>query len=265
MMEERTLVMPLPRYTHKHLNLLREMVTSEFKLRDQSSVLGLIWSFLNPLLMLTILYVVFRFRIGEQIENYTLYLLVGLVHYTHLSNCTVAAMRVFHDKRSLTTDTIFPKEILVVAAVLSRSIEFAISVFVCIAIALLTGIQPSWSFLLVVPAILVQTAFVLTLSLMLSFSYLYLKDIEHLYELFLRMLFFLTPIFYDLKFLGHGVVRTITLLNPLTYFIMFTRAAILGGGSLLPQLLASIVTTGVLLSMSFLAFKKFEPALAERV
>ncbi len=252
-------------HSQTYLNLLRELVSSQFKLRDQNSLLGLVWSFLNPLAMLGILFVVFRTRVSEGIENYAIYLLIGIVIYTHFANSTAAAMQVFQHMRSLTADAIFPKEILVLATVLSRSVEFAISSAICIVIAFLAGIDLTWSVLLIAAVILVQTAFVLAISLVLSFVYLYLKDIEHLYQVLLKMLFFLTPIFYDMEFLGDGIVRTIVLMNPLTHLTMFARAAIMGGDALLPQFLAFVVTTLALLGVSFALFKRFEPALAERV
>ena len=127
-------------YDRRHWNLLREMVIAQFKMRDQGSLLGVLWSALNPLLMLTILYVVFHFHMGKEIENYAVYLLIGLVTYTHFSNSTVAAMHVFHNMSSLAANTIFPKEILVIATVISRSIEFAVSFLVCIGIAVFAGV-----------------------------------------------------------------------------------------------------------------------------
>ncbi len=252
-------------YNRGHWNLLLEIIVSQFKQRDQGSLLGVLWSALNPLLMLTILYVVFNFHMGGQIENYAVYLLIGLVIYTHFSNATMAAMHVFQNMSALTANTIFPKEILVVATVLSRSIEFAISFLVCIGIAWIVGVQITSSVFLILAVIVVQTGFALAIALLLSFLYLYLKDIEHLYQLLLRLLFFLTPIFYNLDYLGDGVIRKVVLLNPLTHLATFGRNAILGGPALWGELAIAALLTLLLLFVSFRIFKRFEPALAERV
>lgn len=248
-----------------HWNLLREIVVSQFKLRDQGSLLGVLWSVLNPLLMLALLYVVFNYHMGGQIENYAVYLLIGLVIYTHFSNSTAAAMRIFENMGALTINAVFPKEILVIASVLSRSIEFAISFVVCIAIAWIVGVKPGPTVFLVLLVIVVQSGFALAVSLLLSFLYLYLKDIEHLYQLLMRLLFFLTPIFYQLDYLGDGVVRQIVLMNPLTHLATFARNAIFGGPTLWGELLVSVLLTLMLLLVSFRIFKRFEPVLAERV
>ena len=249
----------------RYRNLLRAIIVAQFVRREQSSILGVLWSVLNPLLMLTIIYVIFNNRMGSTIENYAVYLLIGIVIYTHFSNSTTAAMRVFQDMGALTANAIFPKEILVVAVVFSRDIEFCLALLVAIFIAGVTGVTLTGSVLLVIFVILLQTAFTLAVSLILSFTYLYVRDIEHVYQVLLRLLFFLTPIFYQLDFLGEGSVRTIVLLNPLTHITMFARSAILGGDSLLMEMIVSLVLTAVFLAGAMVVFRKMEPYLAERV
>lgn len=253
------------RYDSGHLNLLRELITTQFKMKEQGSLLGVLWSALNPLLMLSILYVVFNFHMGAEIDNFAVYLLIGLVIYTHFANSTAASMRVFYNMRAVTANAVFPKEILVVAAVLSRSLELAISFVICIAIAWFTGVTITSSVSLLLAVIVIQTGFALSVSLILSFLYLYLKDIDHLYQLVLRILFFLTPIFYELDYLGDSAIRTVVLMNPLTQFAMIARSAIFGVGTSWEPLLVSAVFSLALLVMSLAVFRWFEPALAERV
>src|SRR5215471_21192415 len=103
--------------TKKYLNLLHQLAITQFKLKDQSSFLGFIWSFLNPLIMLGILLALFRHQTGQTIEHYAIYLLIGLVQYTHFSNSTSRSMTVLYSMKQLTGDTIFPKEVLVFSAV----------------------------------------------------------------------------------------------------------------------------------------------------
>src|SRR3990172_9319508 len=109
---------------NKYLNLLRELTFAQFKLKDQSTFFGFMWSFLNPLIMLAVLFVFFRIRIGEGIEHYGIYLLIGIIQYTHFANSTSASMRVLHSVKGLTCNTIFPKEILIMGSVISNTIEF---------------------------------------------------------------------------------------------------------------------------------------------
>ena len=192
-------------------------------------------------------------------------MLIGIVIYTHFVNSTAAAMQVFQGMSALAANAIFPKEILVVATVLSRSVEFAVSCLVCIGIALLTGIHLTSAVFWLVLVIFLQTAFALSVSLILSCFYLYLRDIEHIYQVLLRLLFFLTPIFYTMDFIGDGFVRNIVMLNPLTHLTIFARNAILGGEPIFMEMMISLLLVSVMLSLALFVFRKFEPFIAERV
>src|SRR5215470_14225807 len=123
--------------TKKYLNLLHQLAISQFKLKDQSAFLGFIWSFLNPLIMLGILFALFKYRTGQTIEHYAIYLLIGLVQYTHFSNSTSRSMSVLYSMKQLTGDTIFPKEVLVFSAVMADAVELLFSMLICIAIAVI--------------------------------------------------------------------------------------------------------------------------------
>src|ERR1700738_4939813 len=131
--------------TKKYLNLLHQLAITQLKLKDQSAFLGFIWSFLNPLLMLGILFALFRHRTGQSIEHYAIYLLIGLVQYTHFSNSTSRSMTVLYSMKQLTGDTIFPKEVLVFSSVMADAVELLFSMLICIAIAVLSGITLSWA------------------------------------------------------------------------------------------------------------------------
>ena len=110
-------------YDRKYLSLLREIAVTRYKLKDQRTFLGFIWSFLNPLIMLSLLFVLFNARLGEKIDHYAIFLLIGLVQYTHFSNSTNRWMPVLLSMRDLTSDAIFPKELLVIGSVIADVIE----------------------------------------------------------------------------------------------------------------------------------------------
>src|ERR671918_442990 len=110
------------RYNAKHLNLLRELSAAQFKLKDQSTFFGYLWSFLHPLIMLLVLFAVFHKKIGDTIPNYAVYLLIGIIQYTHFSISTSVSMRVLRSMRNLTRDAIFPKELLVFGSIVATSI-----------------------------------------------------------------------------------------------------------------------------------------------
>src|SRR5215471_18728642 len=92
----------------KYLNLWREMTRAQFKLRDQSSFFGFLWSFANPLITVGLLFALFSAQLSHEIHYYALYLLIGIVHYTHFSNATSSSMNVLHSMSALTRNGVFP-------------------------------------------------------------------------------------------------------------------------------------------------------------
>src|SRR6476646_5314397 len=152
----------------KYFNLLRQLALAQFKLKDQSAILGFLWSFLHPLILLGILFAMFRSQTGQTIEHYAVYLLIGLVQYTHFANSTTRALTVLYSMKHLTGNAIFPKEVLVLSATMADTIELALSMLICVAVAALSGITLSWVILLLPLVWLLQFILVSSVSLLLS-------------------------------------------------------------------------------------------------
>lgn len=251
-------------YSRKHWDLLLALVGTQFKMKDQSTILGFVWSFLHPVIMLVILFCLFKFRFSNTIEYYPIYMLIGLVQFTHFSNCTFSSMRILSGMRQLTGSTIFPKELLVIASVIASSIEFVIAMTICIVIAVLAGVHLSVHILLLPIIILLQITLVFWVSMILSCFFVFIRDIDHIYQVFVRLLFFITPIFYDISFVGDGIARTIVLSNPLTHLIEFSRMAMLQGQFLpVKTFLAFMAVNSISIVIAIHIFKKFEPKFAE--
>src|SRR5687768_4642565 len=98
---------PFRPLARRYLPLLREVAISQHKIRDQSTVLGFLWSFLHPLILLALLYLIFQGRIGQSIPHYPLFLLIGIVQYTHFSKSTSGGMRSLTRMRGVTVNVIF--------------------------------------------------------------------------------------------------------------------------------------------------------------
>jgi lipopolysaccharide transport system permease protein len=253
-------------FDKKYLNLLREIVISEFKLKDQSSFFGFVWSFLNPLLMLIVLFIFFNARIGGGIKHYPIYLLIGLIQYTHFSNATNSAMNVLASMKQLTANTIFPKEILVIGSVLSSSIEFLISMMICLVIAYFSGVRLAWTIVTLPLILLLQLMLVMWVSFLLSGIYVFARDIGHIYQVFLRILFFVTPVFYSVSFLEGAYAKYILYLNPLAQLMDFARAVIIDGTLFSTELFGILLGLNALLVyLGFKWFKKYEPRFAEHL
>jgi len=252
--------------TRKYLNLLQQLAITQFKLKDQSAFLGFIWSFLNPLVMLGILFVLFSVRTGESIEHYAVYLLIGVVQYTHFANSTSRSITLLRSMKGLTADAIFPKEVLVLSAVIADSVELLVSMMICVLIAIMSGIVLSGAILLLPFVWMLQLLLVSSVSLVLSCLYVFVRDVAHIYQAFLRVLIFITPIFYDMSFLGDGAGRYILLLNPLTHLINFSRTLIIEGRPFSVEAsMVLLLASSLLLFCSFKIFKHYEPTFAENV
>jgi ABC-type polysaccharide/polyol phosphate export permease len=253
-------------YNTKYLNLLRELSAAQFKLKDQSTFFGYLWSFLNPLIMLLVLFAVFHKKIGNTIPNYAVYLLIGIIQYTHFSISTSVSMRALYSMRDLTRDAIFPKELLVLGSIVATSIEFVISMCLCVLIVVATGIHVGWEVLLLPSIVLLQLLFVTWVSLSISTLFVFVKDIDHIYQLFLRMLFFITPIFYDASILSGGKAKYLALLNPLTHLVTFTRKILIQDASFSIALFLAFFSVHLaLLILALKIFRKYEPAFAENI
>ena len=257
---------PAARRRRRYWSLVRDVSIAQYVAKDQSTLLGLVWTFFNPLFMLGILYVFFSARAGEGIDHYAIYLLIGIVHYTHFSNSTTGAMVVLYNMRQLTCNTVLPKEVLVIGAILSKLPEFAVEMAICVAIAYFSGIHLGWGAALLPAIIAVQVLLALWAALLLSTVHVFVKDSAYVYQMFLRVLFLITPIFYAADFVGHGVARFLLSLNPLAQLIGLSRVAILGGhGPSLPFLLVLMTVNGLLIRLALVFFRRLEPKFAEYV
>jgi ABC-type polysaccharide/polyol phosphate export permease len=250
----------------RNVNLLRELTMSQFKLKDQSTFFGLLWSFLNPLFMVVILFLFFSNRFGSNVEHYGIFLLLGMVQYTHFANATNNSMRALITMRQLTRETVFPKELIVVSSALSNTIDFAIAMVVCVLTAYVSGVGPAW-IQLALPAVLVlQFLLVLWVSLVLACIYPLARDIEHIYQVFLRALLFVTPIFYTAQLLQGGPAQTLLSLNPLAQLIDVSRNILIHGVAPTPMRFAVLsFVNAALVLVCWWVFKRLEPKLAEYV
>ena len=250
----------------RYWTLLLTLTYAQWKAKDQSTVLGAVWSVLHPLLFLLVLAAFFRFRFQEHIEHYTLYLLIGIVHYVHFANSTTAAMRVLRVRKDLTCNTLFPKEVLVISTVLSQTAEFIVSLLVCLVLVGLSGLGVGGPALLLPVLVMLQVAVVLWVALLLSCLYVYLRDIDHIYQVFLRALFFATPIFYDLSYVGDGLARTIVALNPLAQMIHVSRGLMIKTDSSSFGVCVLLVLSSMgLIALALRIFRRLEIRFAENL
>jgi homopolymeric O-antigen transport system permease protein len=251
-------------FDRKYFQLLREIAVARYKLKDQSTFLGFAWTLLNPLIMLGLMFALFNKRIGNGIDHYAIYLLIGLVQYNHFTSSTNRSMNVLLAMKSLTSDAIFPKELLVIGSGIADFLELIVAMAVCLVMAMLSGVHLSWAVLVLPLVFLFQLTLVLWVSLCLSCLYVFVRDMTYIYQAFVRLLLFATPIFYAPSFLQQGPGQWILWLNPLSHLITFSRLLILNGNMIpVTQMMVFVAINLGLLYGSVRLFRRFEPVFAE--
>lgn len=214
----------------KNRVLLYELVKTDFKLRYQGSLLGIAWSVLRPLLIFIVMYVVFvKFlRFTDGTPQYPMVLLLGIALWGFFSEATSVGMNSIVARGDVLRKINFPKYIIIVSAIMTSVISLTINLAVVIVIAFLTGIQFTWWVLLVPISILQLFILAFGFSLFLSTLFVKFRDIGHLWEVVLQILFYAVPIIYPLSMVSNiefmGVhAQKIIMLNPVAQVIQDIR------------------------------------------
>ena len=214
----------------KNRILLGELVKTDFKLRYQGSVLGYLWAVLRPLLMFAILYFVFSklLRFGDDIPHYPVYLLTGTVLWNFFTECTGQGIQAIVARGDLLRKISFPKYIVVVSATATALINLSINLCVIVIFALINGIAPSWSWLLVPFSILELYALSLGISFLLGAINVKYRDITSIWDVLIQALFYAIPIIYPITMVldagSYGpLAARVILLNPIAQVIQDIR------------------------------------------
>lgn len=211
----------------KNRILLAELTKTDFKLRYQGSVLGYLWALLRPLMMFAILYVVFAklLRFGGDIPHYPVYLLAGTTMWSFFTECTSQGIQAMVIRGDLIRKISFPKYIVVVSATLTAVINMLINLVVVIIFALINGVTPSWSWLLV-PFSLVEI-YVLSLSVAFLLGAINVKyrDVTSIWDVMIQALFYAVPIIYPISMVAESsaTAAKVLLLNPIAQAIQDIR------------------------------------------
>ncbi|EHL15318.1 hypothetical protein HMPREF9630_00687 [Peptoanaerobacter stomatis] len=212
----------------KYRPLLFELVKRDLKIKYRKSILGYLWSLLNPLMMMCVVSLVFSYLFRYDIENYTLYVLVGQIVFGFYSESTNLSMMSVIDNASLLKKVYIPKYIFPISRVLSSFTNMmfslgAIAIMICI-----SNVKITWNIFLLPIVLLYLFVFSMGVGLILSSITVYYRDIVHLYSVFLTVCMYLTPIFYPENILPL-IGKAIMLVNPLYYYVTYFRKIIILG------------------------------------
>jgi lipopolysaccharide transport system permease protein len=235
----------------------------DLKNRYQNTAIGFFWSLLSPLLMALVLYFVFRY-LFEQEPNFAAYLLVGLMSWRFFAIGTTAAVFSVASKASLVTKVYVPRKILVISNIVANLISSLVEFIIIIPILYFIsgGLPPT---LILFPLVfLIYFWFIYGIGLFLASMYIYLRDLNQIWEVISSTLFFLSPVFYPMSAIKGTM--PIYLLNPITEFIIIFRDLMLYNR--LPSLYSLfIVCVASLLSfiIGTIVFNRLQRGFAEEI
>lgn len=223
----------------KYRYLLGELVKKSVKLQYRNSVLGMFWTFLQPLMTMIVLSVVFNNLFGRdsaKVVNYPVYLLSGRLLHDFFTQSTKRAMRSIRTNSSIIKKVYVPKYIYPLSSVLSTFVTFLISLVVLVVVILFFNminknpIDISWQIIFFVVPVIILFFMSLGIGMLLATLDVFFKDVENLYDVFTLLLFYLTPIVYTVDKLGFAAgswQERMLSLNPMYGIIDMFRAAVI--------------------------------------
>ena len=202
--------------------LLSELVARDIKIKYRRSVLGVLWTLLNPLCMMIILSIVFSSIFKFDVENFPLYVLSGQVIFNFFNDSTTSSMSAIISSASLIKKVYVPKYLFVLSRVMSSFINLMASFTALLLVMVATRAELHWTvFLSVIPLAMV-VLFSFGVGMFLAAITVRFRDVIHLYSVFTTGLLYLTPVICPMAALP-DVVKTIVMINPLTNYLLMFR------------------------------------------
>jgi ABC-type polysaccharide/polyol phosphate export permease len=215
----------------KSLNLLYTMVSRNVKTLYRDSVLGILWTVLNPLLSMFVLSFVYSQVFGAQMENikYPVYVLSGMIIYnTFFRTGSTMGLSSIVDQRYLVLQTQIPITAYPRVAVYTAVINFLFSFIALLIVMVMYGQPFKWTLVLLVVLIAALLLLTMGVSYILATVYVYFRDIRNIYGVLVTLLMYMTPLFYTMESLHNQLVVDLLKYNPMYYYVDYFRLIIMG-------------------------------------
>ena len=241
--------------------LLKELVKRDLTSKYKDSVLGILWSFFNPLLIMLVFTAIFSMLFGRSIENYPVYFLSGRIIFDFYNAGTKGAMRSIKRNQNLIKKIYVPKYMFSVSTICYEFINFLISFVILFGVMIITGASFHWTIIVSIVPMFFLLCLVFGVGLILAVCNTYFTDVGHLYNVFTLLLMYSSALFYPMEIVPPLVQRIFTL-NPVYSAISCFRECIsygiLPNASTLLYLAAFSLTT---LGIGIVLFKIYEKRL----
>lgn len=212
----------------KHRFLFEELVKRDFKAKYKRTVLGMAWSVLSPLLTLFVMKIVFTQFFGRNAPHYTIYLFSGNIVMAFFKEATKTGMGSLMNNAKLISKVDIPKPLLLLSRNISALINFGLTLVVYFFFCWMDGITFGWHMLSLVFPIICLTVMNIGVGMILSAMYVFFRDTQYLYDVFLTLLTYLSAIFYQIDRYSPTVQR-LFLCNPVYCNIKYFRLVTIDG------------------------------------
>lgn len=238
--------------------LIHQLVSRDFKRKYKRSVLGVFWSFLNPLLTMVVQYIVFSTLFKSSIDNFVVYLLSGIVLYNFFSEAVNMGLTSITDNASLINKVYVPKVIYPYSRTLSAVINLLIALIPLFGAVIFSGCPLNRSLLLLPIGLFLLFVFSLGFALLLATSMVYFRDTLFLWSVVSVLWSYLTPTFYPITIIPKNL-QIIFKLNPLYQYITFARSILIEGLAPPPSVyLGCILSAAIMFAVGWAVFRKHQ-------
>jgi ABC-2 type transport system permease protein len=261
--------------SRRFFDLLWLLSVTEFRRTYFGTVFGYLWSLVRPLMLFAVLLFVFTqvFRIGANLDNYPVLLLLGIVLFTFFQEATTNAVTSVAAQEGVVRKTQFPRLVIPLSTVLTAAFNFGLNLIVVLVFILAWGVDPTWTWLLFPIAMFFLFVLTTAVSMLLSVLYVRFRDIAIIWTVLAQMLFYATPILYPLGRFGlekEGIEQAL-MISPLAVIFEQVRVWVLepdaptaveaAGGAI--HLLPALVIFLGICGLSVWIFRREAPRIAE--
>lgn len=243
----------------KYKDLLKLLVIKSIKLKYRRSILGYIWSVLNPLMIMTVMTVVFSSMFSRNIDNFPVYLFCGQLLFNFMNQSTHQAISSITQNAAMLKKAYVPKYIFTLAKVTSCAVDMVFSFGALLIIMIITGAGFSW-YNLLFPLVIVQLyLFCVGLGLFLAQASVFFRDIEFIYTAVTTAWMYLTPIFYPIEALGSTLGMLVRTFNPMYFYVtQFRDLVYIGQFPSLCNVLGGCICALLMMTVGVWCFMKTE-------
>ena len=204
----------------RYRELIRNLVRKDLTLKYRDSVFGFLWSLANPLLLIVVYSFVFGHILRGGPENFAYFIMVGILPWNFFAQSLMMSTGSIVDNGNLIRKVALPMEVFPVATVFFNLAQLLFAMLVFFPMAwFFFNVPLTWSWLSFVPVLALQVLFTLGLCFIFSTATVFYRDVRHFTEIFLMLLFWLTPIIYDVQ-VAPETLRTALYMNPVSHFVL---------------------------------------------